>query len=346
MQEGAGVRQVIEDELRRAGVRLRDLDVRLELGLQESVGARWRRARRGFISRSAIEAGPRRGTVAGGAGRGARPGPGDLARPRERAGDDARRRRRSSTSRASGSPSVIVRWGLGELEPVLRRARRSHRPLLDHERPRSPEPTLPVERRLRGVRPHTPVGQSSRRPAAPRPRTRTASSPLGGGSAIDTAKAVSRCRRGSPVGRRVPTTYSGAEWTTVLRHARRGAARQGRRRRRAHLCGDVYDPRAHARPSAQPRPADGDERARALPPRRSTPRRARRRATEDALAGAALIADALPAVLEDRRDLYARTRLLEGAMRAQALPSRGRAWASPTRSPRRSAAATGCRTGP
>src|ERR671928_1372720 len=37
MQEGAGVRQVIEDELRAAGIRLRDLDVRLELGLQESV---------------------------------------------------------------------------------------------------------------------------------------------------------------------------------------------------------------------------------------------------------------------------------------------------------------------
>jgi LysR family transcriptional regulator, transcriptional activator of the cysJI operon len=37
MQDGAGVRQVIEDELRKAGARLRDLDVRLELGLQESV---------------------------------------------------------------------------------------------------------------------------------------------------------------------------------------------------------------------------------------------------------------------------------------------------------------------
>jgi DNA-binding transcriptional LysR family regulator len=37
MQEGAGVRQVIEDELRKTGTRLRDLDVRLELGLQESV---------------------------------------------------------------------------------------------------------------------------------------------------------------------------------------------------------------------------------------------------------------------------------------------------------------------
>jgi DNA-binding transcriptional LysR family regulator len=37
MQDGAGVRQVLEDELRNAGSRLRDLDVRLELGLQESV---------------------------------------------------------------------------------------------------------------------------------------------------------------------------------------------------------------------------------------------------------------------------------------------------------------------
>ena len=56
MQEGAGVRQVVEDELRKQGVRLRDLDVRLELGLQESV----RSAVVGgygvtFISRAAIE---------------------------------------------------------------------------------------------------------------------------------------------------------------------------------------------------------------------------------------------------------------------------------------------------
>jgi DNA-binding transcriptional LysR family regulator len=39
MQEGAGVRQVIEDELRGRELRLRDLNVRLELGLQESVKA-------------------------------------------------------------------------------------------------------------------------------------------------------------------------------------------------------------------------------------------------------------------------------------------------------------------
>src|SRR5205814_1970227 len=56
MQEGAGVRQVIEDELRKAGTRLRDLDVRLELGLQESVRSAVL-AGHGvtFISRLAIE---------------------------------------------------------------------------------------------------------------------------------------------------------------------------------------------------------------------------------------------------------------------------------------------------
>jgi DNA-binding transcriptional LysR family regulator len=56
MQEGAGVRQVLEDELRKTGTRVRDLDVRLELGLQESVRSAVL-AGHGvtFISRLAIE---------------------------------------------------------------------------------------------------------------------------------------------------------------------------------------------------------------------------------------------------------------------------------------------------
>jgi DNA-binding transcriptional LysR family regulator len=56
MQDGAGVRQIVEDELRSVGTRLRDLDVRLELGLQESVRSAVQ-AGYGvtFISRSAVE---------------------------------------------------------------------------------------------------------------------------------------------------------------------------------------------------------------------------------------------------------------------------------------------------
>jgi DNA-binding transcriptional LysR family regulator len=65
MQEGAGVRQVIEDELRGAGTRLRDLDVRLELGLQESVKSAVE-AGHGvtFISRTAVERELEAGTLA------------------------------------------------------------------------------------------------------------------------------------------------------------------------------------------------------------------------------------------------------------------------------------------
>src|ERR671913_557840 len=65
MQEGAGVRQIVEDELRSLGTRLRDLDVRLELGLQESVRSA---VQAGycvtFISRSAVEPELAAGTLA------------------------------------------------------------------------------------------------------------------------------------------------------------------------------------------------------------------------------------------------------------------------------------------
>lgn len=65
MQEGAGVRQVVEEELRRVGLRLRGLETKLELGLQESVksavAAGYGVA---FISRTAIEGELAAGTLA------------------------------------------------------------------------------------------------------------------------------------------------------------------------------------------------------------------------------------------------------------------------------------------
>jgi DNA-binding transcriptional LysR family regulator len=64
MQEGAGVRQIIEDELRGLGLRLRDLDVRLELGLQESVRSAVQAGYGvAFISRSAVESELAAGTL-------------------------------------------------------------------------------------------------------------------------------------------------------------------------------------------------------------------------------------------------------------------------------------------
>src|SRR5512132_1887434 len=65
MQEGAGVRQVLEDELRGAGMRLRDLDVKVELGLQESVRSAVLAGHGvAFISRLAIESDLEAGSVA------------------------------------------------------------------------------------------------------------------------------------------------------------------------------------------------------------------------------------------------------------------------------------------
>jgi DNA-binding transcriptional LysR family regulator len=65
MQEGAGVRQVVEEELRRAGLRSRALEPKLELGLQESVksavAAGFGVA---FISRTAVEGELAAGTLA------------------------------------------------------------------------------------------------------------------------------------------------------------------------------------------------------------------------------------------------------------------------------------------
>jgi DNA-binding transcriptional LysR family regulator len=56
MQQGAGVRQMVEDELRKSGRRLRDLDAPLELGLQESVRSAVQGGFGvGFISRRAVE---------------------------------------------------------------------------------------------------------------------------------------------------------------------------------------------------------------------------------------------------------------------------------------------------
>jgi LysR family transcriptional regulator, transcriptional activator of the cysJI operon len=65
MQEGAGVRQLLEDELRRQGTRLRDLRVELVLGLQESVRSAVQAGFGAtFISRRAVEADLAAGTLA------------------------------------------------------------------------------------------------------------------------------------------------------------------------------------------------------------------------------------------------------------------------------------------
>ena len=135
---------------------------------------------------------------------------------------------------------------------------------------------------------------------------------IGGGSAIDTGKHTS-AETGLPVVH-VPTTYSGAEWTTFYgvrspdRVTRGGGAG-------AHPVAIVYDvdltlglPRDQTAGTAMNALAHCAE---ALYAAGHTPE-----GDEQALLGAPLIADALPRVLADPLDRTAREALLRGAMHA------------------------------
>jgi DNA-binding transcriptional LysR family regulator len=65
MQQGAGVRQMVADELRKSGRKGRDLDAALELGLQESVRSAVQAGYGvSFISRRAVESDLAAGTLA------------------------------------------------------------------------------------------------------------------------------------------------------------------------------------------------------------------------------------------------------------------------------------------
>jgi maleylacetate reductase len=137
---------------------------------------------------------------------------------------------------------------------------------------------------------------------------------LGGGSAIDTAKAVS-----AQTGLRVvsvPTTYSGAEWTPTfgVRDEQRGVKEGGSG---ARLAGIVYEPELTV---TLPRDETGGTALNALAHCAEalyvTGRNAR--GDDEALAGARLIAEALPRVLADGEDVGARRDLLEGACHAGA----------------------------
>lgn len=203
---------------------------------------------------------------------------------------------------------MIVRWGLDELPGVLVDCG-AVRPLLVASR-RWAGLELPAQ--AQGVWSQVPTAEidAVAREAAGCDGLLA----LGGGSAIDLAKAVS-AETGLPVVS-VPTTYSGAEWTTMF-----GIRDEGRRMRGggggSHNAGIVYEP----------------ELTLGLPPdlTAGTALNALAHCVEalyveghnaeadgEALLGAALISEWLPRVLADGSDLAARRALLEGAMHAGA----------------------------
>jgi maleylacetate reductase len=137
---------------------------------------------------------------------------------------------------------------------------------------------------------------------------------VGGGSAIDTGKAASAMTELPLVS--VPTTYSGAEWTTFF-----GVRNPGRR---------IVGGGAGARPAAivyapeltldLPRAESAGTALNALAHCAEAlyVRGRSRESDREALAGAAGISEWLPRVADRPDDLVARTRLLEGAMHAGA----------------------------
>ena len=264
MQEGAGVRQVIDDELRGAGTRLRDLDVRLELGLQESVKSAVE-AGHGvtFISRTAVERELETGTLAEARVRGLEPS-------REislvRAAGRVSTRVADAFVEFARRTAVIVRWGLGELEGLLAELGAA-RPFLVAS-PRWDPPVdvsgewreVPSDRIADAVASAADVRQRARG------RRRQRDRPREGDLGRDRASA--RLGADDVLGRRVDADLRGP----------RSRPADERRRLRREARRDRLRPGAHARPPAAGDGRNLDERARPLLPRRSTSRGATRTA--------------------------------------------------------------------
>ncbi len=205
---------------------------------------------------------------------------------------------------------MIVRWGQGELGPLLDELGIS-RPLLITS-PRFRDLELPVEKRFTGVRRHAPLDTVAAATAEAADRDGLVG--CGGGSAIDTAKAVSVAAGLPHVA--VPTTYAGAEWTVYfgMRDEAKRVKTGGAGARtvaivyeprltlglpRGETCGTAMNALAH---SAEALYVKGRDEA----------------GDGEALAGAGLISEWLPRVLEAPDGIEGRTRLLEGAMHAGA----------------------------
>jgi maleylacetate reductase len=201
---------------------------------------------------------------------------------------------------------VIVRWGLDSLGPVLEEAGASKPLLVASER--WSELGLPVEPANRW----TEVPSHRLEDAAEAAEDADGVLAVGGGSAIDLAKAIS-ATAGLPVVS-VPTTYAGAEWTPYY-----GVRDRDRRMRGggagADLRAIVYEPTLTLE-LPHPETAGTAMNALAHCAEALYVQGRNEEADAHALEGARTISEWLPRVLDEPHSLEARTHLLEGAMAA------------------------------
>jgi maleylacetate reductase len=223
---------------------------------------------------------------------------------------------------STSQPHRIIRFGAGslsELEEVCDEAGVRRPMLVGSRRGAAAAAELSVVAVYDGVRSHVPVETVHEAAGAAREADADGLVGIGGGSTIDTCKAVAAElggeREAPPRVIAVPTTYAGAEWTSFFGMLLRPGRKGGGSDERAKPIAAIYDPLLTLDLPLEPTVGTAMNALAHCAEAYYSPTRTPR-AERHADTGATAIGYALPLVAAEPRGIYGRTRLLEGASRA------------------------------